>query len=354
MKKNLTIIVLSVLLELSAFSQMASSSFFSEMKSINPAVINGRPYGQYSAFYGKETVKKDQVISEVGNENSTTKIDIDTLSFFRGGKGGGFLTTEFTFLKNNGTRVITVTAPSIDDTTISNAIKFSHLELGIGIGRFVGISIGRQSYDFESKFTFSLSGTDFSEDKKKEITSTLLKVGGVLPFGDLRFSTYYESVSQDIDTKEFLVLSGYEEKTSTDSNAALGLALGYVTKAIHLELGYEKGMSGASGTRISGTAEITFWKIALGYTGRSYKDGFQDNDKLVYNQLIYLEASDKARLEHIFNFSYGASGGFSIGGSASLSEVETEEKNPLTSDALGKLPTKVKSMSYSLKVGYVF
>lgn len=333
---------------------MASSSFFSEMKSINPAVINGRAYGQYSAFYGKDSIKKNQVVDEFYDEKSTTDIEVDSLSFFRGGKGGGLFTSEASYIKNDGTRLIMLTSPTTDDTSISNGVKFSHMEIGFGIGRFFGFGVAKQNYEFESKFEFTFSGNDFSEDKKKVIDTTILKVGGVLPFGNMRFSSYYESASLDIETKEYLIMSGYEEKTSKDSTAIFGVAFGYVSKTLHWEFGYEKGMSGAPGSRLSATAELNFWKLALGYTGRSYKDGFQDNDKLVYNQLVYLEAPTTARLEHIFNFSYGASGGFSVGGSASFSNTETKETNPLTSEKLGKLPTKTKTMAYSLKVGYVY
>ena len=356
MNKLILKIIVVISCYTSTYAQMASSSFFSEMKSINPAVIGGREFGQYSAVGGKDKIEKEQIVDEINGEVSTTEIDIDTLTFFRGGKSGGFLTTELSLIKNSGTRVITVDSPTTDPTTISNDISFSHMELGVGLGKFFGLSLARQSYEFSSKFSFTFGGNTFSEDIKEDITSNIIKAGAVLPLSNFKFAGYFERASLTIDKEEFKVITGYDKSSTTEATNGVGLGIGYENKALHLELGYEKSLSSGSPTRISGTGEIRFWKIALGYTGRLYQNGFKDNDKLVFNELALSpdDESEDSRVEHIFNFAYGASGGFSVGGSASFSEVETKETNPLTSAMLGKLDTTIKSTSVMVKVGYVY
>lgn len=333
---------------------MASHSFFSEMKSINPAVISGRPYGQYSAMYGKDKIDKKQIIDEIGNEVGTTEIDINSKSFFRGGKGGGFLTTEFSFISNDGTRTEIDSAPTLDDTIIKNEVEFTHLELGAGISKLFGISVAKQSYKFNSKFSFTLGSNTFKEDIKNDISTMIYKVGGVLPLGNYRISSYFESASLKNEIDEYILATGQDYRTETANNKGLGLALGYVTNQIHLELGYEKKFSSGSPTRISMTGEILFWKIALGYTGRTYKNGFEDNDKLVYNQIALPEDSKTSRTEHIFNFAYGASGGFSFGASGSISKYTSQEKSPFLSDSSAALDVDIETLSYTLKVGYVY
>lgn len=345
---------LIILLHHAVWAQMASHSFFSEMKSINPAVINGRPYGQYSAIYGKDTIDKRQVIDEVNDEIGTTEIEITSKSFFRGGKGGGLLTSEFSYLSNDGVRLERDTSPDTDDVTIENKVNFSHGELSLGITNYFGVSIAKQNYEFKSKFAFTFDSIDFEEDKKIKIATTVFKIGGVIPIGNYRFSSYYEQATLKTKTDEYLLASGLDSSSETSTNKALGVAFGYSGTKLHVELGYEKKLSSGSPTRMSLTGEILFWKIALGYTGRIYQDGFEDNNMLVYNQIVYPEDSDKKRIEHIFNFAYGASGGFSVGGSASISKFKADEKSPFLSDDSPEIEADIKMFAYTIKVGFVY
>lgn len=336
-----------------AIAQMASSSFFSEMKSINPAVINTRSYGQYSAQYSADSIEKYQVIDEYYKEIGTADIDIKSTSVFRGGKGGGLLTTELNYLNSKGDRTEKDSSPTTTDTIISNSAKFSHYELGIGILNKLGLSIAKQDYSYRSSFEFTLDSNNFKEDTSEKIDTTIIKIGSVIPMGNFRISGYYARASITKDVKEFDALTGYDVYTKKESDQIIGGGLGYVTSASHYELSYERALSGSS-SRLSLTAEIRFWKLALGYTGVAYMKGFQDNDKLVYNEIVYPDDSGATRLEHIFNFAYGASGGFSVGGSASFSKYTTKEKSPFVSDTLPAIDVDIKSMSYALKVGYVY
>lgn len=344
---------------------MASSSLFSEMKSLNPAIINGRPYGQASILVGKDSIKKYQLLYESVNasgvtekEESNINIDIDSKSFFYGGKGGGFFTSEFLVIKNGGTRKAVDTAPSLPDTVISNDVTFSHLEASFGITNYFGLSYAKQTYNFASKFSFTTNSINFTEDKKTDLSVNILKAGVAIPYDIFRFATYLESASSNVKIKQFIISDGYSESTNTKKSKTLGTGFGILTNSIHLELGYEKILSSdsvaGSPVRISGTAEIKFWKLALGYTALSYQNGFQDNNKVVYNELVFPKAPIINRIENIINFSYGVSGGFSVGGSAIISKATTKEYSPFVNESWGKLDTETKTKVFTLKVGYVW
>lgn len=336
-----------------AIAQMASSSFFSEMKSINPAVINGRNYGQYSGRYSADSIKKRQEIVDNGVEVGLAQIDITSMSIFRGGKGGGAFTTEFNFIDSTGKRTETDKAVGIEDTVIKNSAEFTHAEFGLGFFRLLGLSLARQSYKYRSEFEFTTNNINFKEDIKEKITSSIVKIGGIIPLNNLKFSSYIEYGSITRDVNEFKLSSGKNVYSKKETDKAVGIGVAYVTNATHFEVGFEKKLSDKA-TRATVTGEIRFWKIALGYTGMSYMKGFKDNDQLVYNEIVYPEDSNLTRLEHIFNFSYGASGGFSIGGSGSISKYTTKEKSPFVSELLPPGDVDVETLSYSIKVGYVF
>jgi hypothetical protein len=357
--------ILFLLIQFNAFAQMASSSLFSEMKSLNPAVINGRPYGQTSLFLGKDSIKKYQLIYETVNasgvtqkEESNISIDVDSKSFFYGGKGGGLFTTEFLVIKNGGTRKAVDTFPGLPDTVISNNVTFSHLEASVGISNYFGLSFAKQAYNFASKFSFTTNSIDFTEDKKTDISATIIKAGVAFPYSIYRFATYLESASSKVNIDQYTILDGISKTSTTKKSKTLGAGLGLLTDSLHLEMGYEKILSSdsvkGSPVRISGTAELKFWKFAFGYTALSYQNGFQDNNKVVYNELVFPNAPVINRLDNIINFSYGSSGGFALGGTVSISKVTSKEYSPFVNEKWGKLDTETNTKVFTAKVGYAW
>ena len=103
--------------------------------------------------------------------------------------------------------------------------------------------------------------------------------------------------------------------------------------------------------RIAGTAEFRISGIRLGYTGRAYINGYFDQEKQLYNSLIFL-ATEDMRIEHIVNFSLGGDKGLSFSGSFSMSEIENKE--PITLTEPISYPTKTELMVISANVGYAF
>ena len=165
-------------------AQMASASFFPDMKSINPATLNQRSHGQVSFLKGKDAIDKLQTGDSASNEKTTWEIEVDTNSFFYGGKAGkgkSWFNSEIQYLKNSGFRKSQYTADSVDPTSTQNDIDFTHMEVGLGIGKYFGIAFARQEYTLNYSFKFTIGSNDFEERKNQEIEGTIVRVGGALP-----------------------------------------------------------------------------------------------------------------------------------------------------------------------------
>lgn len=340
------------------YAQVASSSFFGSMKSINPAVINYRPHGYLSLKGGKEKVEKYQSIDTSVNLEGRTDIAVDTYSAFYGGKGGGLLTSELSFFSSSGDRTMKVTETGATPVSISNDISFSQAKAALGFFRYLGFSFVKQSYEFHEKFEFTFDGNDFFEDEKVDISETIISFGAAFPLGSFSFGTFYEKSSQTKDTKEFVIPDGWSEKSEKLSAGLVGFGAGYASKAMHIEISYEKKLSSDQGdkgaNRLSGTVELKWNKITVGYTGQLYRDGFKDSNSLVFNQLVYPDSGGDDRLVNTFNLSFSPPKGLSIGGSISKTKSTEQEVNPLVSSTYGKVNTEVETLAYSINLGYSF
>lgn len=342
-------------------AQMVSASFFPDMKSINPATLNQRSHGQVSFLKGKDSIDKLQVGDSAYNEKTTWEIEVDTNSFFYGGKAGkgkSWFNPEIQYLKNSGFRKSQYTANSVEPTTTQNDIDFTHMEVGLGIGKYFGISYARQEYNLNYSFKFTIGSNNFEERKNQDIEGSIIRVGGALPLKFLKIAAFYEQASLSEEVDEFVLMTGINRYSASRKASMIGAGIGFESKKFHMEAGYEMILSSddlnGSPTRLSGTIEYKIWKIALGYTGRIYQDGFQSNETLVYNEMVYPEQVNESRLENVFNFAYGASGGILIGGSFSTSKVTAKEKNPYYNASVPPQDTEVESTAYTLKIGYVW
>jgi hypothetical protein len=105
--------------------------------------------------------------------------------------------------------------------------------------------------------------------------------------------------------------------------------------------------------KISFLAEAKLGFLTLGYKGMAFKGNFIDFDKIVPLQLVYSNPDSKIRLEHIINFSFGGSTGWSFGGSGSYSKADKKEKSS-TFGSSELYPTKVTELSASLKASFVY
>lgn len=343
------------------FAQMASASLFSEMKSINPAVIGGRQRGQYTLVGNIDKYDKTQIISDV--ETATLDSKITGLSIFRGGNKGGLITTEMCGIFQSGNRNIKFRGN--DPIDFTSDISFNFFQLGIGVSDFFGVQLTKQSFTLKQLFLMNFAGTLLTSHEKIARDSSGIKIGAGLPLGPLRLTTYYElQLAKQVVTSERPALPSSSTKPS---NRFLGVAGGIATDRFHFELGLERFLNPERGLleptdspapaardRLSGTIEMKLGTVALGYTGRLYKDGYQDQEQTVVNQLIYGNSTAN-RIEHIVNFSLGASQGLSFGGSLTYSKSKGEEQSPAAPASLNqKYVTTSKQVGLMAKVGYVW
>lgn len=354
MAKNLIFILVLILINYTmSFAQMVNASLFGEMKAINPAVISDRKSGQFTLIATKVDGKKDQLVD---GENQKLSVDVNDLSIFRGGKGGGF-TTEFYLRTATGD----VVRKAEDGDTTTNA-KMNHLSYGVGLGSW-GFSTFINTFSYKNTEVSGLDQSSTMIDFKWGTTGKFLGLNS-------GFTAEILAIKLDLD----------EEEEEGGGNAMdeepppgfmpmplLGFGLGTKAGSTHFELAYELvpvPMSEDSGDgtgskktfipmRISLTTEFKVWGIAIGYTGRAYMSGFQDAEQALNNRILFFKRED-FRLEHNINFALGGSSGLSISASASLSE--TKGKEPLSATAPETLTyeTTTKLIVLSAKLGYVW
>jgi len=156
--------------------------------------LNQRSHGQISFLKGQDTIDKEQSLDTTTNEKTTWEIEVDTNSFFYGGKAGkkkSFINPEVQYLKNGGFRKAQYTANSVDPITTQNDIDFTHMEVGLGIGKYFGISYSIQEYKLNYSFSFTLDSVDFEETLDKSIEGSIIRLGGALPLKLFKFSGFY-------------------------------------------------------------------------------------------------------------------------------------------------------------------
>jgi len=370
MEDELLSLLFTILFGQSAQAQIANPSIFSEMKSINPAVISGRKQGQFTFIASKDELKTEQDTSALlgagGSETNLT--EMTQISVFRGGKGSG-MTTEFGFKMVDGKVKSTVTNAGKENVTESEASSMG-LQLNYGFSESFGIGFSLSTYKRDYTTKFEDSGTTY--DLESVIDTKFFSVKPGFRFGSsaFRIGTFVEAVKQSgTMTSENFVQGKIvkDEMEPAGMSFIVGAAVGLSAGKTNLELSYE-GMPMAGGDvpegqseadappkpmRLSLLIEGKAFGITLGYKGSMYKGMFMELENILSSQLLYPNPGTDARLEHTVNFSFGGDKGLSIGGSAYISNTKGEKPS---SSFFGntKYPTTEKAMGYGVKVGYVW
>jgi hypothetical protein len=366
------IIILILISSRTIYAQMASASIFPTMKSVNPATLGNRPQGQLTVSLSKDEIDKkyDLLSGDIGKAN----IEIDNKSFYYGGKGNSFLNFEAFIFDSSGDRKTSLQSGGVYSEDVINNISFSYNEISMSVGKYLGVSYATKEYQDTTNFNFSFDGQTFQDEYTRDLEGGVYKLGLVLPFKVIRVAVNYES--SDIDTYNTTNNPVYyPEGPGFIKTTIIGAAIGITTKKIHLEAGYEMSSTRTvmnplydpdpafqhpaedetlKSSRISATAEMVWGKLLLGYTMRLYRDGFQDTENLIFNELAFTDEAGNDRTEQIFNFGWGRTKGFTIGGSASISKTETKELFPLYNPVNGKFDTEIEQKSIALNVGYVW
>lgn len=357
------------LVSFNSFSQTATSSLFGELRNDNPAVISSRVAGQMTFNASKESVTKAQEFTAAeggfgsGGESSS-KIDITNLNFFRGGKGGG-TTSEFSVDYATGTLTdeIETSANKIDSDSTANLMVLNY---NFGFGGLFGAGITYVGYNYSNAYDLDFGGSEVSDDFTASMTSIVANLGFSTNFGPVYFGTYARVGQTAIKSKTNKdggdPNAANTDQDETSSIVLVGIGIGVRTSGSHFELAIAKPAieQEEEGEVVGGNddpmfkanliAEWRFSSFVIGYNGVYYSGGYTDPEQIVQKQLIY--TTQEARIVHGINIAFGTSKGFSIGGSASISTTETEEPIPFVGST--DVATTVKSQAIAVKLSYVF
>lgn len=345
---------ISLLFSQLCYGQIASNSLFREMKSVNPAVISHRPAAILAITGSVDKIKKTQDISSMYGDGATntSNIKVQGGKLFYGGKGPGF-TNEIFFESASGTKKDELVSSS-ESMSASNSVSSMYALWGLGLGPNFGVNIGLLKYQYADKFSGTFGGSSFENNNELDALARIVKLGWKARIlADI--GLFYEHFDATTDMVNDGVSTSGKDKFRT-----FGVGIGAAAKQFHFEIGYEKRLGTkefngkkTSPDRITGTLEFRTGKLSLGYTGRYYRDGFFDLEGLLYNNLAYQGAQDKARLEHGFNFSYGSDKGHSLSGSAYYSKTQTKEDITTIMTGL-KFDTTIEALGLSAKYSYAF
>lgn len=368
-------LIILVLYSSSSLAQMASPSIFPTMKSVNPSILGSRGQSQFTTIASRDDIEKKYDLSTLGS--GETEMTINNMSLYYGGKGGNFLTFEGNYIISGGSRKISVDLNNYPSRSTSNDLEYSLLEGSIGIGEYFGLSYAKLDYENTTAYQFVFGSTTYNTGYITNVDGDILKGGMTLPFKNFNLSAFYQITNTNLKNVVTNESFGGPGGNGSDKNTVTGAAIGYKSKIIHLEFGYELSSlksnftpdeitaldkvtnTTAESKRISATAEISLGKLLLGLTIRKYIDGFQDPEKLVFNELVYTDANTTSRTEQIINFGWGQTKGLTIGGSISISKVDSEESFPLFTNENGspttdKYDTKTKQQSILINLGYTW
>lgn len=361
MLKNYLLLLLGFV-HVTTSAQTAQSSLFANVKSVNPAVISRRP-GEVISILGKadKITKKQSLSADVGDAvtgDNDTKIDVASLSLFRGGKGGGRLTTEMEAAYIQGKK--TDKLASISETTsIETDANNTLFYFGAGIGKNFGLSITHVNYSNSSQYDATFAGSPISMNSKTEVTADDIKAGVSAPLGSLSIGAFFLHSIADVES---IVEGQVMPNAGKDKQNIGGIALATGSKSFHLEIGYERNLEEEENpftgdtlhpSRLTGTIEAQIGKVLLGYTGRYYTDGFFEIDRVIYDQFVYENSYTEPRLDNVFNFSYGRDKGNVFSASIFYSQLKAKETNSFFPDG-SKVMTTTTEMGASLKYAYHF
>lgn len=242
----------------------------------------------------------------------------------------------------------------------------------IGFGNNFGIGFGLQTYEYNVNSSFGFGSETYNSTLVYDTKFIDIKPG--LRFGKgISFGTFIHFIKQSgqVTTTDPPTGGGSENVTNTmDMNSMFiigGFGLGLKSKSTNFEVSVERALStgedegGANAInieqktpmRISVILEKKIWGITLGYKGNMVDGVFTDVENILQSNLLYPNALNSTRLEHIINFALGPSKGISFGASAFYAASETKEASTYIVST-EKLDTKTESIGFSAKIGYVF
>ena len=354
MNIKIPIFIYSLLYTHLGFTQIAASSVFRETKSINPAIVSMRPAGAFSLLGSSDKVTKTQDQSEnYDNGEAIAEIEVNRSAIFYGGRGGGF-TSELFIDISKGDKKTTLKADdqetSFEDKIISN---FSLLSFGFSPN--FGLSIGMANSEYQNKYEGTFNGYSFSSDFEYKGNTLITRIGTT--FGSSVAAGMFLEMSQTQGTNKSEDLS----ESTSDTGYAAGIGFASKSNSHHYELSFEiipflddsNGDASSFPQRLMLTLEQRLSFITFGYSGRLYRNGFGDTENMIYTNLVFNDFT-KDRIEHKFNFAFGAERGHSLSGSLTLSDTTSVQPDIVSVGSEEKYETRIQELGISIKYSYNF
>lgn len=367
------LIPLLILVSSQAFSQIADSSYFSSVRSINPGVAHGRLQGLATLDASQQSIEKKHAVTSggiVGGINSD--VEIQKNNVFYASKGGAIA---FEVLANMSTGKGTekINSTSSGERNIVNKADSNYYG-GILDLKYLGFSYSGANYNTNYQFRVGSPPSISARDINTNIDYTLLKVGTAFKISSFTFGifgmdrksdedrsyTYYDSTTGNKGTTEFY--------PATSQATGFGVGVGYTTKNYRLEIGTEQLSKPkfkydedplniikqqAASSRSGVTVEARFGKLSLGASVKNNVGNYIDLDDLIMANLVYAELSaSESRLETSFNFGYGSDKGFSYSAFYTQSEAKTDEETIIFPG--NEFPATTNSSAFGGNITYYF
>lgn len=367
------IIISIIFLSTTALAQIANSSFFPNMRSINPGVSHLRQKGFVSIDASKtEIIQKQDVQTGGIQDGITTTVDLDKRTLFYASRGGG-ISFEALVDQEEGTRTEGFKTSSYERKTTTEGSS-SVMQGIIDVG-FLGILIAKANYENFNDFHVDEVPNLNRITHDTQLDYELMRIGSAFEIKGISIGAFYsiQTASGQVDSILYNPTTGAKNNPEINEleyeTISYGAGVGYTNKSYHFELSLEKITdqklkqsntylleleTPSTGERISAIGEVRFGKLSLGLRVRQIKGNFADLEQLISSNMLYLNTEEQdSRLENAFNFSYGDPKGLSISGFYSTSSAQTEEESQVLRNDID-YETQTVTASYGLSLSYVY
>jgi hypothetical protein len=358
----------------SAFAQIADSSFFPSVRSINPGVAHQRAQALVALDVSKKDINKNHEVATGGIVGGIqTDVALQKNTLFAATKGS-FATFELLVDHETGEKTEHINSTTYGERDVTNSATSTYFG-GIMDLRLIGISYASANYDTANKFRVGTVPNISANDLKTHLNYGLLKVGSAFNIGGFTFGVFgmNKTSSGDYTYTFYDPATGNPGSTevwpATTKSTGYGAGLGYTSKTFRFEISSEQ-MSAAdltaddnpldkikaapASSRVSASMEVRFGKLALGARVRNNVGNFTDLEDLISSNLLYADTPEgDSRLETSFNFSYGSDKGFTYSAFYSQSESKTDEESSIFANDI-LYPATTKSTGMGVNVSYYF
>jgi hypothetical protein len=357
-----------------ALAQIADSSFFPSVRSINPGVAHLRDQALLSLDVSKKDIEKNHEVTTGGIVGGIqTDVALQKNTFFAASTGT-FATFEMLVDHETGEKTEHINSTTYGERDVTNDANSTFIG-GLVDLRLVGVSYGSANYDTANKFRVGTPPNVSANDMKTALNYTMLKVGSAFNLGGFTFGVFgvNKKSKGDYTYTYYDPNTGAQGTTevwpATTEATGYGAGIGYTSKTFRIELSSEQ-MSKADlnapdnpldkikaapeSSRLSLSMEVRFGKLALGARVRNNVGNFTDLEDLISSNLLYGETAEgDSRLETAFNFSYGSDKGLTFSAFYSQSESKTDEESTIFNNDI-LYPATTKSTGMGVNVSYYF